>query len=324
MKIFKKSTLFAALFSLFVLPFSGCDESSDGSTGSVQFYVEPEWTIVNGIPAGDAEEEMSDGWNLSYEKFIVCLGDIHISHDPVEEDVHKANDIFAMHDNFVIDLKNAPTSGLLVAEFNDVPTGDWESVGYSMPMASSESQKLGDVSDENYNEMVDNGLAVSTRMVLTKTGGEVCPYLINDENPADENRPCTVMEQVSFDWQLPFGAEADGCQTPTQVGVNIPKGGTTQVKLTIHADHHFFNALRHTDITRLAQPLIDADLNLDGEVTLDELDQVPITVLDTTVYDLSTFPGELETLLDYVRWTTIIFPHWQGDGGCPDRTPLDQ
>ncbi|MBU1535269.1 hypothetical protein KKF84_08100 [Myxococcota bacterium] len=170
--------------------------------------------------------------------------------------------------------------------------------------------------------MVDNGLAVSTVMILTQTGGQVCPYLVNEENPADPTRPCTTMEEIRFEWQLPYGSTADGCQTPTQVGLNVPKGGTTQVKLTIHADHHFFTALRHTDIMRLAQPLIDADLNLDGEVTLDELEQVPITVLDTSVYDLSTFPSDLETLGDYIRWTTITFPHYQGDGGCPIRTPL--
>jgi hypothetical protein len=312
----KKRMILIAIFV--VSTFMACDEVSSQDTGSIQFYVEPEWTIVNGIPAGDGEEEMSDGWAVSYDKFLVCVGDIHFSHD-----INATNDLYEMKDIFVIDLKNAPTSGLLIAEFNDVPTGDWDSVGYSMPIAKPDSIKLGDISDDNFNEMVDNSLAVSTIMVLTKTGGEVCPYLIEEENPAASDRPCTVMDQVTLDWQLPFGSAADGCHTPTQVGVNIPKGGTTQVKLTLHADHHFFNALRHTDITRLAQPIIDADLNLDGRVTLEELDQVPITVLNTDVYDLSTFPSDLETLRDYIRWTTITFPHFQGDGSCPDRTPIE-
>ena len=71
--------------------------------------------------------------------------------------------------------------------------------------------------------MVANGLAVSATLHLTKEGGQVCPYLVNAENPADPARPCTDMEEVLFQWQLPYGAMAEGCETPTQVGVNIPK-----------------------------------------------------------------------------------------------------
>ncbi len=312
------------LFTLFPLLLAlSCDDDTSSDTGSIQFYVEPEWTISNGIPAGDAEEEMSDGWSVSYEKFNICLGHVFMSQEQSTSNHKAKTDKQEMHNLFVIDLRNAPTAGLLVAEFNNVATGDWESVGYSMPPATAQAQKLGNISDQDFNEMVDNGLAVSTRMVLTKAGGQICPYLVDQENPAASDRPCTAMEEVVLDWKLSTGSANSGCHTPTQVGVNIPKGGTTQVKLTIHADHHFFNALRHTDITRLAQPLLDADLNGDGQVTLEELEEVPISVLDPSVYDLSTFPEGLETLRDYVRWTTITFPHFQGDGGCPNRVPLE-
>jgi len=45
-------------------------------------------------------------------------------------------------------------------------------------------------------------------------------------------------------------------------------------------------------------------------------------VLSTTIFDLSTIPDQLNTLLDYVRWATITLPHYQGDGGCPERSQL--
>ncbi|MBU1221863.1 hypothetical protein KKF34_12830 [Myxococcota bacterium] len=296
--------------------FASCDESSSDSKGSVQFYVEPEWTIVNGIQPGDGEEEINDGWAVEYETFFVTLGDVTVAKTG-------SSSVFNDDNTYVMDLKNAPAGGLLVSEFNNVNAGDWDQVSYSMPFASATSQKLGTISDTDFNYMVNEGLAVRTTMVLTKTDGQTCPYLVEEVDPADPERPCYDLDEVTFDWDLPYAVEVSGCQTESQVGINIPSGGTTSVKLTLHADHHFFTAIRHTDLQRLAQPLINADLNADGIVTLEELDQVPVTVFDPMVYDLSTFPQDMETLLDYVRWTTITFPHFQGDGGCPTKNPLD-
>ncbi|MDA3863622.1 MAG: hypothetical protein PF689_07095 [Deltaproteobacteria bacterium] len=297
------------------LLFVACDDENSG-TGSIQMYVEPEWTITQGIEAGEGPEKMHDGWSLSYERFVISLGDIYVT-----KSSENAKE-FRMDNNYVIDLKNAPSSGLVVAEFSNVPSGDWDRVGYSMLAANSDSQKLGGISDDLFNEMVDHQLAVSARMVLSNPSGQVCPYDLEGDNPIDPQRPCIDRNEVILDWELPFPAKAEGCMTPSQVGLTVPSGGTAQIKLTIHADHHFFTAMRHTDIQRLAQPVIDADLNEDGFITLEELQQVPVAVLDPAVYDLSTFP-QLETLYDYVRWTTITFPHYQGDGGCPERTPLD-
>ncbi|MBN2723758.1 MAG: hypothetical protein JXR95_06780 [Deltaproteobacteria bacterium] len=305
------------LLSILALSFLiSCDDAASGGTGSVQFYVEPEWTIVNGISTGDGEEDMRDGWSVEYERFLVSLGNITVSKST-------SSTVYKDENTYVIDLKGAPTAGLLVTEFNDLDNGDWDRVGYQMPQATEGALTLqNDISDEDYNSMVDNELSVSVRMVLNNSSGQVCPYLIDEDEPAATDRPCFDTTEIVLDWELPYGVEVNGCMTESQIGINIPSGGTTQAKLTIHADHHFFTAIRHTDVMRIAQPIIDADLDLDGYVTLDELESVPATVLDPTVYDLSTFPGDVETLGDYVYWTTITFPHYQGDGGCPEKNPL--
>jgi len=159
-------------------------------------------------------------------------------------------------------------------------------------------------------------------MTFSKSDGQRCPYLVGETDPADPARPCAAATEITASWELPYPSRADGCQTEIETGLTVPSGGTVAVKLTIHADHFFFTAFRHTGVTRLVQHLVDADLDADGEVTIAELDAVPITVLSTTIFDLSSVPEELNTLLDYVRWATITLPHYQSDGGCPERTAL--
>ncbi len=312
----KKLILFLFVIA-FLLPLS-CTE--DEKTGSIQFYIEPEWTIVNGIPGGHSHkhgdgEEIEDGWSVTYNDFIVSIGDITVGKAGSEPK-------YRMNNHYIVDLKNAPTAGLLLAEFNKVPTGHWDRVGYSLPAASAASQVLGNVPQDMVDLMKTAGLAVYTRMEFKKNTGRRCPYLVDTANPADPDRPCEAARTIIADWELPYPSKAEGCRTPSEIGLTVPSGGTVAAKVTIHADHFFFTAFRHTEVTRLVQHIVDADLDEDGEVTMEELAAVPITVLDTTVFDLSTVPVELESLLDYVRWAVITFPHFQGDGGCPERTPL--
>jgi len=292
---------------------AACDETS--GKGDIQIYVQPEWTLLNGISPGDDEENIRDGWAVSYSDFVLSIGEITVgkSGQPPK---------YGMATHYLVDLKNTPQAGQLVAEFTGVPSGHWDRVGYALPAASSSSEALGAVPLNHQALMKDEGLAVYTRMTFTKTTGQRCPYLVGTADPADPARPCAAATELTADWSLPFPSRADGCQTELETGLTVPDGGTAAVKLTIHSDHFFFTAFRHTGVTRLVQHLIDADLDADGEITLEELDAVPVTVLSTTIFDLSTIPDQLNTLLDYVRWATITLPHYQGDGGCPERSAL--
>lgn len=309
-----KNTLITLSFVFASLSGVACDETGE-KTGNIQIYVEPEWTLVEGIDPGTDEENIKDGWAVDYTDFILSIGEVTVG---------KSGETpkYTMDTHYLIDLKNTPLSGQLVAEFSDVPSGQWDRVGYALPAASTASIDLGTVPGEDATVMKDNGLAVYTRMVFTKANGQRCPYLVNEADPADPARPCTAATEITAAWELPYPSRAEGCQTELETGLTVPSGGTAAVKLTIHADHFFFTAFRHTGVTRLVQHLIDADLDGDGEVTIEELDEVPVTVLSTTIFDLSTVPEQLNTLLDYVHWATITLPHYQGDGGCPERTPL--
>lgn len=307
--------IFLAITILFVGFVPACDNGSGTQKGNIQMYVEPEWTLINGIEPGEDAENIKDGWRVEYNTFYMSIGEVAVG---------KSNQTpaYTMNKHYIVDLKNTPLSGALVAEFKDVPEGHWDQVSYAMPAASEQSETLGTVPANVMARMKDNGLAVKLSMTLTKENGQRCPYLVNTNNPADPQRPCDAVSTITADWELPFPARAGGCQTELETGLTVPAGGTVAIKLTIHADHFFFTTFRHTDVTRIVQHIVDADLNADGEVTFTELEATPVTVLVSDIFDLSMIPGQLNTLLDYVRWATITLPHYQGDGGCPQRTPL--
>lgn len=307
---------FKMLIAIFGAGFlAACDSGGASGKGNIQMHVEPEWTLIHGIEPGDDEENIRDGWRVNYEEFYLSIGEVAVGksgQDPA----------YTMNRHYVVDLKNTPLAGALVAEFTNVPEGHWDRVSYALPAASAQSEALGTVPADVMARMKENGLAVKLHMTISKEGGQVCPYLVNEADPAAPDRPCHAASSVTADWELPFPARAGGCQTELETGLTVPSGGTVAVKLTIHADHFFFTSFRHTGVVRLAQHIVDADLNADGEVTLEELDATPVTVLATDIFDLSMIPDELNSLLDYVRWATITLPHYQGDGGCPERSAL--
>jgi hypothetical protein len=299
--------------------FTGCDET-EGGKGNIQFYIQPEECISDGIVAGTLEENMRDGWNLEYDKFLISFGDIYVSK------TSSSSTEYVDSNHYIVDLKKTSTGGLEIISFENVDSGLWDKIGYSIVQANAQSVTLGTISSEDADYMKNNNLVVSTKMILTKPGGQICSYLVGENEPADPARPCYDATEVVMDWDLPYAARAEGCSTPDVNGIIVPKGGTAAATLTIHADHHFFNAFVHSDVKRLVQHLVDADLNHDGNVTMEELAQVPFTVLDPLEFGdlVSTIPQDtpLENLRDLIKWATITFPHFQGTGGCPIRTPL--
>ncbi|PKN43968.1 MAG: hypothetical protein CVU59_12875, partial [Deltaproteobacteria bacterium HGW-Deltaproteobacteria-17] len=153
---------------------TACDETA--GNGNIQIYVEPEWTLLNGISPGDDEENIRDGWTVDYPEFVLSIGEVTVgrSGEPPK---------YGMARHLLVDLRNTPLSGRLVAEFADVPSGQWDRVGYALPAASGASEDLGSVPADRAALMRDHGLAIYTRMTFSKTDGQRCPYLVGTADP---------------------------------------------------------------------------------------------------------------------------------------------
>ena len=84
----------------------GCGESS----GRVQIFVEPEDTIPDGLEPGTGEENIQDGWAVTYQKFLVAVGNVRASRSG-------GSDRLTEPKVYVVDLKNVPAGGLVIATF---------------------------------------------------------------------------------------------------------------------------------------------------------------------------------------------------------------
>src|SRR5262245_11728486 len=109
----------------------GCG-GGGGATGSLQVFVVPEDTVTNGVAAGTELEDIRDGWTVTYQKFLVAVGNFRAS---------SSTDASAEVTDgrvFIVDLKAIGENGFIVAEFrNNVPAMRFDRVGYDVPRATS-------------------------------------------------------------------------------------------------------------------------------------------------------------------------------------------
>ena len=286
--------------------------SCDAGTGTVQIFVEAEDTIPEGLEPGDGEEQVVDGWTVRYQKFLVTLGDFAAERSDGTERLSAPT-------IYVIDLMHLPAGGFVLAEFADVEAARWDQVAYSLPNATTDARAGEGTTDADRRLMVDGGFSIHIEGELTRPDGQSCPG-----GAADACVPATT---VRFRWSLQAGTRFADCAPPTgALGFAVPSGGTAQVKPTIHGDHWFFtNITQGGEITqRRAQWIADADLDLDGETTLEELRAVPAGKLFRAElgYNLSGSIIPIVTAYDYLEAQARTLGDFQGEGECPTRSIL--
>lgn len=115
-------------------------------------------------------------------------------------------------------------------------------------------------------------------------------------------------QSVSFDWS--FGTSTTYLCEPD--GLTVPAGGTATTQLTVHGDHFFYDGLEDPDAEVRGQAILDADADEDGEVTLAELEAVPVAPLGYSVGQYS----DVNTLGQFVRFLTQTLGHVDGEGHC--------
>src|SRR5688572_10341982 len=76
----------------------GSDDGATAEVGAVQVFVEPEDTIPEGIEPGTGEENIADGWTVTYDRFLVTVGNLRAARSD-------ASETFGDAAVFVLDLK---------------------------------------------------------------------------------------------------------------------------------------------------------------------------------------------------------------------------
>lgn len=157
----RRATLF--IFSALA---AGCGD--DGGAGSLTALLEAEDTITDGIAAGDGAENIRDGWDVAFDRYIATVGDLdmHLSRNDAI-DVEGA-------DVFVVDLTQVPASGLALWQFDGLRSGRWE-FNYATPGAADGATRHTSVSQPDFDEMVANDWTYLIDGTLTNAAGESCP-----------------------------------------------------------------------------------------------------------------------------------------------------
>ncbi|MDC0685662.1 hypothetical protein [Sorangium atrum] len=291
---------------------AGCGDESGATseTGAVQIFVEPEDTIPEGLEPGTGEENIADGWKVTYERFLVTIGNVRAARSDAEETLGDAS-------VFVLDLKNAPATRYVIANFQDVSAVRWDRFGFDLPNAKAGVKTLPPTTAADVDLMVEGGYSLFFEGSIEKADGESCP---------PPGGACVPAARVRFSWGLSAGTSFDDCATEDGInGFSVPTSGTVAVKPTIHGDHWFFdNITAGVELTkRYAQYIADSDLDGDGETTIDELKQVNAADVFGDEYNLAgASGGPIETAYDYVVAQARTLGDFQGDGECPRRAVL--
>jgi hypothetical protein len=310
----------ALLLPLFVPACAG-----DDANGSLSVAVEAEDTIQDGIEAGDSGESIQDGWSVVFEKYVVTIGDIDLEFSTDRSVTAEARNAFA------VDLTRIPAAGLPLWKLDELQAGRWE-FHYATPGASDGATRHESVTESDFDGMLAGDFTYLIEGTATKSDGVSCPPVALASPPSDATSvgtnaggdECYENPTIAFVLGVSAPTRFGPCELDGVPGVSIPAGGSQTVTATIHGDHLFFNGFPEGDesgIMRLAQWLADCDLDLDGEVTPDELERIRPSDLPE-MDERFQFGGspildiESQSLRIYVTAQLKTQGHMGGEGEC--------
>lgn len=239
---------------------------------------------VYGVLPGTGANTVRDGWTVEYQKYLVAVGTVTLS-NPRDGGLDLQADV-------VVDVQNLSEVGDLIGhvELNSAPT----SLAFSLrPVDSGSFRALSpSTSEADLELMADGGYAVYIEGTIESESGRSCT-----PGPQGSPKVCVPAPRISFRWGLPHGVLYAEC-----TGAGAAAG---PAKLTFPAVHWLYTRLvTGSDVAPMqAQWIADADLDHDGETTLEELERVSAAALFPRErgYDLSGASRAISTGYDFLR-----------------------
>ena len=273
----------------------GCDSSSTGGSGNgnLSVLLEAEETIVEGLEDGEGEENIRDGFDVSFSRYLVAIGMVAM---------RQVGDANPQSDPVVVvaDFKSLPTTSPELTAFTGIPTGQYTSFGFETPPPDDGATNFNDVAEADFNAMIDNEWSYVIEGPITRVSDEASKdFLIQAQVP-------TVYSNCAVDGMEP--------------GVNV--SSNSSVDITLHGDHLFFNGFpdEEASVQRLAQWLWDIE-DSNGNDVLDRPDFQAATNVETLfpqpTYTLTGGPiSPIENAWDFVRAQLGTQGHIFGEGEC--------
>ena len=284
----------ASILGLSSLLFVGCGDDGVSGNGDLSVLLAAEPSISEGLSVG-AGAEGSEDYAVTFEKYLVAIGRVQVA---------RANGARKVSDDavYVADMRAVGEDGLTIAEFDDLPAGQWPEFGFATVVPGADAVALAGTSEADRAFMVERGIS----------------YWIE----GTVHRPSAAGGPVRFVLQVPVNSQYYDCALDAQPGVTVIDGPSSAT-VTLHGDHIFFNAFPSAAegvVRRRAGWIVEADRDGDGLVTGEDLAQIDASELfkSTDGYSLNVpiegFP--INTALDFVRAQLATQGHLNGEGAC--------
>lgn len=272
---------------------AGCGSSSTGGSGegNLSVVLKAEETIVAGIDSGDGDENILDGFDVNFSKYIVSIGNVAMSQ------VGDANPQ-SSPDVVIAEFTSLGPFPELTS-FNGIPTGQYTSFGFETPAPDADVVNLNQVDDADFDAMIANGWSHIIEGTITDVETEESKdFLIEADVP-------TVYSQCAV--------------TDMERGVNV--ASASSVDITLHGDHIVFNGFPEDEaqVMRLAQWLWDIEDDGDGVLTQADFEAATNVeeLFPAPTYTLTGGPIEpIENAWDFVRAQLGTQGHIRGEGEC--------
>jgi len=277
-----------------LLPLSACNDSGNGQ-GTVAFTTWGEKYIEDGLPS----EAFLDKWSVKYSKFLVVYHSVTIADA-------SGNIVVQLDHPLVFDMtKKAKGTPKTLATFS-LEAKSWPDVSYQMGPISDDAEP-GDLATA-----ADVALLQADQASVHVEGTATSP----------------TGGQKTFSWRFSPATLFQGChgeQDGKEVeGVLVTNGGTQEVELTVHGDHLFYDDLQSEEGGPRFQAYADADANSDGDVAIEEMDEVPLYTIPIEKGSYGTGAlGNVDTLGQYVRTLARTIGHYRGEGSCNSKEVVE-
>jgi hypothetical protein len=279
-----------------MLSIAGCGGDAGGGEGNLTVFLEAEETIVDGIQAGTGDENILDGFDVGFSRYIAAVGLVAMNQGGGSNAQSSATVVVA-------DFASLPTTAPELTAFLGIPTGQYNEFGFETPVPDEAAVNLNSVDSMDVDAMIANGWTYIIDGNITRVSdGANKGFLIEADVP-------TIYTDCARDGQEP--------------GVNVSR--TSSVDVTLHGDHIFFNGFPEEEgnVQRLAQWLWDIeDSNDDGVLTRPDFEAATdVGSLFPTppagVYELTGGPiSEITNAWDFIRAQLGTQGHIFREGEC--------
>lgn len=260
----------------------------DGGTGSVRVTAWGEDYIEEGI----SSSEFEDGWSVRYDTFLMVLGEVTLGKAGVERQaLLPGTTLFDLTESGPFELGS-------LARLDE---GEW-SFSFASLVADLGTGRAEGVSADDLELMATSDFNVFVSGTATR-------------DDTEKRFRWGFSEPVVYANCVDVG----GGQEIS--GVVVRDARETTAQLTIHGDHLFYDDLASPNAKLRFEVIAAADEDDDGEVTLDELEQVRLSDLSSEQGSYGVGAADINDMRAFVAAATTSLGHFNGEGHCSPQSP---